>query len=437
MTSRKTRLRELATRLTNGEMVSCQPVIWPMLREVGSRSRLLLLAATIVALVGCGGSYTSPFVSCSTPDRHFDLTGRRHGNPSLLGVVRRKGGSVVYAEGASGAVFASRTRGSTWTRVGRGVEGVPCALFALDLRRPRIMFAGNGDEIARSSDAGAHWTSIKLPHSSRASSVLILPTDDRLVYAWGFGGGHGGLTPGPPPGGVFRSDDAGLSWKKIASYEPDTVAVGPSAPRVLYVAAETGLYESSDGGAHWRAPTDGLPHPYANGTESYRLAVVAPTNAHVALVDADSERQMKRGPYWGEATRIVFRTTDGGRRWNPVLRLLYVADIAFTPNSSSETYVVGDQANSTYTGTTDSHLFRTVDSGAHWKAYPGRVPGRATITPTGRRYYNAAIATLYVDPYAENVLYGTTADGCLARSYDHGRSWSCLPALADARKARG
>ena len=81
----------------------------PMMRS--GMVRGMLAAGLVVSLAGCGGSsYSSPFVSCSTTQRHFDLTGTQHGSPALLGVARVGTGSVLYARGRSGVVYASRSR---------------------------------------------------------------------------------------------------------------------------------------------------------------------------------------------------------------------------------------------------------------------------------------------------------------------------------------
>jgi photosystem II stability/assembly factor-like uncharacterized protein len=217
--------------------------------------------------------------------RNFDLTGEEHGAPTLLGVSRAARGSTVYASSRSGIVYQSDTRGTRWKRFGRGVEGIPCGLLAIDRKTPTTMFAGNGDEIARSVDAGSHWSMIKLPHSSRATSVAIQPSDSRHVFAWGVGGAHGGLTPGPPPGGMFASKDGGLTWQKIAdyeAYEDHDVALAAPAPATLYIATPAGLFQTADGGDSWRELTRGLPHPN-HGPDDYDFVTAAPTTAAVAF----------------------------------------------------------------------------------------------------------------------------------------------------------
>jgi photosystem II stability/assembly factor-like uncharacterized protein len=377
-------------------------------------------ALTVLISAGCGGGgYVSPYVPCSTAARHYFVRGAEHGRPSLIALARVGARSALYAEARAGVVYVSRSRGSTWQRFGRGVQGVPCDLIGVDPQRPHIMFAANGDQLARSTDAGAHWTTLKLPGSARATNVAFAPSADRIVYAWGFAGGHGGLTAGPPPGGLFRSGDFGATWKKIGDWEPNEVAVSASAPGTLLVTTEYGLYQTTDDGAHWREARYGLPHTYHH-PDYYDVVAISSAAVSHAFVDGQSDRQMGSGQYDGVFTFIIFRTTDDAVRWTPSLRLIDATDIVFAPGSSTIAYVAGDQSNATHTAATRFHLFRTTDDGEHWKAYTGRP------APAGG-HESGAVTSLLVDPVDSNVLYGNTSNGQLARSLNGGQSWTLLP----------
>lgn len=390
----------------------------------------------VAAGVGCGSSFVSSYVPCSTPQRHFDLKGAQHGPPSLLGVAPARTGSVVFAEGRSGVVYVSRSHGATWQRFGRGVEGVPCSLVSLDPKRPNLMFATNGDQLARTDDAGSHWTTLKLPGSARATGVAIAPSDGRIIYAWGFYGAHGGLTQGPPPGGLFRSSDAGVTWKRIATYEPNAVAVAPSAPGALLVTTEGGFFETTDSGRNWKTLQRDLPHPYGH-PDYYDVVAISPTATSRAFVDGQSDRQMGTGPYDGQFTSIVFHTGDGGLDWSPSLRLINAYDIVFAPRSSAVAYVTGDQSNPDHTAATRFHLFRTDDAGQHWIAYRGRVPAPSADQGSAVRPRSSTVQQLFVDPDAPSVLYGETSDGRLARSPNRGKTWTLLPSLPDQPQRSG
>src|ERR1700735_2408330 len=79
-------------------------------------------------------------------------------------------------------------------------------------------------------------------------------------------------------GGVWKTDDAGLTWNPLFDDQPTcsigAIAVAPSNPSVLYVGSGEGLqrpdlsvgdgmYKSSDGGKTWRhlGLRDGKPIP--------------------------------------------------------------------------------------------------------------------------------------------------------------------------------
>jgi hypothetical protein len=125
---------------------------------VSLRMFVLIAVTALVSLAASGcGAYKSPLVPCSASPRSYDLTGERHGPPQLLGAARASHRSIVYAVATSGGVYSSTTHGSSWHLVGPGIEGEPCGLLALDAAQPQTMYAGNGDVLFRSTDAGAKW----------------------------------------------------------------------------------------------------------------------------------------------------------------------------------------------------------------------------------------------------------------------------------------
>ena len=107
--------------------------------------------------------------------------------------------------------------------------------------------------------------------------------------------------------GLFRSEDGGRSWRKVAlsakHTHPDVMAVvaDPKEPLTIYVGThEAGVFRTTDGGTTWREVNTGL-----GGLDVHGLAIDpnAPQKLHAAVREA------------GEG---VYRTTDGGAKWTRV-----------------------------------------------------------------------------------------------------------------------
>lgn len=107
--------------------------------------------------------------------------------------------------------------------------------------------------------------------------------------------------------GLFRSEDGGRTWKKVALSEKHphldvmTVTPNPKDFKTIYVGThEAGIFKSTDGGSTWKQVNNGLGGMDANG-----LAVDPnnPSKLHVAIRDK------------GDG---IYRTSDGGAKWTRV-----------------------------------------------------------------------------------------------------------------------
>ena len=80
-----------------------------------------------------------------------------------------------------------------------------------------------------------------LPTKRTVNGFVVSPKDPKLMYV-------------TTRDGLFRSTDAGETWKSVGSGIRDVVAVtmNPRAPREVYaVSTEGRLYGSTDGGTTW------------------------------------------------------------------------------------------------------------------------------------------------------------------------------------------
>ena len=127
-------------------------------------------------------------------------------------------------------------------------------------------------------------------------------------------------------GGIFRSQDAGVTWKPVFDEEGTALSIGdiaiaPSDPSVIWAGTGEpnnrqssswgdGVYKSLDGGETW--VNMGLRETHHIG----RIKI-DPQNPNIVFVAA-------LGHLWGpNPERGVFRTKDGGKTWE---KCLYMDD---------------------------------------------------------------------------------------------------------------
>ena len=240
---------------------------------------------------------------------------------------------LFYMGAVDGGVWKSTDYGVTWCNITDGK--LPSAsdsigAIAVAPSNPAVLYVGTGesdirsdvitgDGVFKSTDAGKTWVYAGLRHTHTISAIVVDPSNPDVVYASSMG--H--VFQANPDRGVFKSVDGGKTWSKILYVDAKTGAIDlvmdPEFPQVLYAAmwqAErtpwslddggpgSGLYKSTDGGAHWTnlSGNPGLPHGLL-GRIGVAVAARKP-NLVYAIVQA------KGGG--------VFRSANGGAAWTRV-----------------------------------------------------------------------------------------------------------------------
>ena len=175
---------------------------------------------------------------------------------------------------------------------------------------------GYGDGIYRSEDGGKSWENLGLKSSEHIAKILIDPRDSKVVYAacqgplWNAGGDRG----------LYKTTDGGKTWTAVLTISKDTgvtdVVMDPRDPDVLYAASyqrrrhvytvinggpEATIYKSTDAGATWKKLKSGLPE-----VDMGRIGL-ALSPADPDILYAIIEASDKKGG--------VFRSTDRGATW--------------------------------------------------------------------------------------------------------------------------
>ena len=193
-------------------------------------------------------------------------------NPSVIYVGT--GEADIRTNLASGnGVYKSTDGGKTWANVGLH-DSRQISRIVVDSENPDVVFVGvlghaygPNDErgVYKSTDGGANWARVlNLGPEIGVADLAIATQNSNILFATAW---HTRRPPwsvyGPidgPGNGIYRSQDGGHSWSRLAGNGlPDgesgrtAVAVSPDGSRVyaLIPGKNAGLYRSDDGGANW------------------------------------------------------------------------------------------------------------------------------------------------------------------------------------------
>jgi photosystem II stability/assembly factor-like uncharacterized protein len=209
----------------------------------------------------------------------------------------------------------------------------------------------------------------------RVTVVVGIPGKPNVYYA------------GAAAGGVFMTQDGGLSWKPIFEKESTAsigaIALAPSNPNLIWVGTGEknirndvvtgkGVYFSSDAGATWK---------FMGLRDAGQIAniVIDPNDPNIVLVGV-------LGHAWGpNAERGVFRTTDGGKNWQKVLFIdedTGVSSLVMDPGNPMVLFAgmwrVRRYPWALDNGGTSGGIFRSTDGGTTWKKLTEGLPTDAT-----------------------------------------------------------
>jgi photosystem II stability/assembly factor-like uncharacterized protein len=186
-------------------------------------------------------------------------------------------------------------------------------------------FGGVDGGIWKTTDAGTVWQPVfdQEPVAS-IGALAVAPSDPKIIYA---GTGESDIRSDLASGdGVYRSDDAGATWKHIGledSRQISRILVDPSDPQTVYVGAlghaygpndERGVYKSTDGGEHWTHVLDKGPEI---GIADLAMAIHQPGVLFATTWNAHRPPWSTYAPLEGPGNGL-YRTTDGGTHWTPV-----------------------------------------------------------------------------------------------------------------------
>ena len=322
---------------------------------------------------------------------------------------------TFYQGSTGGGVWKTTNAGTTWENVSDAFFGeASMGSVEVSLSDPSVVWAGTGSDgirsnvstgrgVYRSTDAGASWRWMGLREAGQIGAVRIHPTDPRTVFVAAVGNA---FRPNPERG-VYRTRDGGETWEKVLFVSDSTGAVDlefqPGNPDVVYASMWRG--ERKPWTVISGAREGGIYRSTNGGTTWAKLGGGLPTGlfgkSNVAVSAADPRRVyalIEASPGGG-----LYRSDDAGESWTLVstergliTRPFYYCNITADPTNADVVYV----------GT--ESFYKSTDGGRTW---------RTQGTPHGDNH------DLWINPRDARFMIQSN-DGGANVSLDGGRTWS-------------
>jgi photosystem II stability/assembly factor-like uncharacterized protein len=300
------------------------------------------------------------------------------------------------------------------------VAGVPSS--------PRTFYMGSaGGGVWKTTDAGASWNNVTDGFFGSASigALAVAPSDPNVVYA---GTGETCLRNNISPGdGVYRSDDAGRTWRHAGLPEAGQIGkirVHPRDPDLVYVAvlghafgpsSERGVYRSRDGGRSWQRVL------FATSSAGAIDLSLDPTNPRVLYA---ATWEVVRKPWTlvsGGPGSGIYKTTDGGDTWTRLQAGLPAGvmgkiGVALSPADPQRVWALVEAMPG------EGGLYRSDDGGGSFR-----------LINKDKRLLTRPFYYMHLEPHPtdRDVLFCPAHGRWMLRSADAGASFAIMPGGGD------
>jgi len=333
------------------------------------RPRSSLFALLFLALAAPAARAQATYDTTAFAALHWREIGIFRGGRSVAVAGSAKRPYEFWMGTTGGGVFKTTDGGNTWMPASDKFFGGSIGAIAVSASNPDIVYVGTGeydirgnvsagDGVWKTTDGGKTWTSLGLAATRHISRIRVDPANPDVVYVAALGHAYG---PNPERG-VYKSTDGGKTWTLVLFRNDSTgagdLAMDPSDPQVLYAAfwqvqrtpwtlvsggKGSGLFKTTDGGAHWTELTrnPGLPAGLW-GNVGVTVSGADPRRVW-ALIEADSGG--------------VYRSDDAGATWQRVngehklrQRAFYYMRIFADPKDSDVVWAVNTELYRSHDG---------------------------------------------------------------------------------------
>lgn len=328
--------------------------------------------------------------------------------------------------------------GLEWIPIGPTINSARADAIQVDERNPGTMYLAFGSgNLWKTVDNGLTWKAIFENQAAQGiGDIALAPSNSNILY---LGTGESLKKPRNftmPGTGVYRSDDAGETWRHLGlsdSWHIGEIIIHPENPDIAMVAVlgrfwsdnkNRGVYRTEDGGETWDQVL------YINDQTGANDIVIAPSNPDIVYAS-----MWQHSPEVSGKNSGVYKSTDGGKNWikahsgMPVDENVGRIGLAVSHTDPDKVYALMDHRNR---GKDEgaAKIFRTLNGGQSWQK-----------THDDEQMFFSVIgwyfADIYVNPKDDEEIFGLgvrvahSTDG--GKNFEHlgGEVYHLFPSAAD------
>jgi Sortilin, neurotensin receptor 3, len=260
-----------------------------------------------------------------------------------------------------------------WVSLGPTVNSARADVVQVDPADPATMYVGFGSGgVWKTTNHGNNWQCIFENQASLGiGDMELAPSNPSIIYV---GTGENLKKPRNftlPGTGMYRSDNAGKTWKHIGledSWSIAEIAIHPKDPNIVFVAVlghlwsknkHRGLYRTMNGGKTWEQVL------YKDDMTGANDVVISSTNPQIMYASLWEVYPGTSGKNSG-----VYKSNNGGKTWSPCLNGLPSGPkvgrigLAVSFTNPSKAYALVDNLSDPKKDAAE--LYKTSDGGITW-----------------------------------------------------------------------
>ena len=326
--------------------------------------------------------------------------------------------NTYYMGTTGGGLWKTEDMGINWSNISDGFfKTGSVGAVAVAESDPNVVYVGmgehavrgvmthHGDGVYKSSDAGKTWKKMGLDLTQHIARIAIHPKDPNTVFV----AAQGALYSKSPQRGIYKSTDGGVTWKNVLYVDDKTgcneLSMDMNNPRILYAS----MWEH--GRLPWKVisggPGSGLYKSTDSGETWEKMEEGLPKEMGkmaISVCRSNSEKVYALiESDWEKEAGGLYVSTNAGKSWSQVTndhrliqRSWYYIEVFTDPLNENTIYVMSAPA------------LRSTDGGKTWE----------DISGTHGDYHN-----LWINPKnSKNMIISD--DGGAAVTFNAGKSWS-------------